>query len=610
MGCGASKPEVSPQEAGAQAPVPAVAVPVIDDSTSASKVAGTTSAEPVASAVPSAPPMSPSFAAASAAPLAVVHAPPPGSPLQIRPPAPLGSSAAQLEGSSRYEELRRRRAGIINQVQRLAGGFLLFGQAMPVIGHVCEGLREILISVEEHQEQAEYVFEAVEKMATFLTSLKLMAENVEKYERGNRKVVQKAMENLNDLVLDYQAAFVAFEENGQLKRAWTQRGHVEALTKLDKEITECLEHLDRDYGLVRDADQIKHNRKVEQQNDIIIAQQAELLRRLSDANMDENQKVGVGASVRMISQQSAEVQPVLTKAAGHLIDGDANAATAVLEEAPEEMKEEAAVLFAGGLAHQQLRDVPAAIKSYQLAVKKDPQMKDALFMLYLAFCQENGGRHNEKALKTLDKCIEIKPSSLDASDRPLFLKLQSLAYAMRGLALREMKRGSPAYEEAEGMFRKAIALDPNYPLAHYHLAVLLQEVRKDVDSAEEGYRAAIDCNPSDQSARKRMQPKAHLCLAYLLMVKGDMEGAEEHFSRHIELEPTPLHATYFALGRILQKRKDFDGAEAAFLQASRLDPENAEYRQLCAEMRRKITQAERKSKKNAKKNSKKSPKKK
>ena len=403
MGCGASKPEESPQEAGATAPPPAVAVPVIDDSTSALKVAGTTSTEPVASAVPSAPPMSPSFAAAPAvpaAPLAVVHATPTDSLLQTRPPAPLTSPAAGLGGSSRYYELRLRRVGIINQLQRLAGGFLLIGQAMPVIGHVCEGLRDILTSAEEHQEQADYVFEAVEKMATFLTSLKLMAENVKKYERGNQEIVEKGIEKLNDLVLGYKAASVAFEENGQLKRAWTKRDHVYALTKLDKEITECLKNLERDYGLVRDDDQVKHNRKVEH-----------LLSRLLDANMDENTKHGVAALVRGSAQESAEVQPVLTDFADRFIDGGPKAAIAVLEDAPEKIKKLAAVLYAGGLAHYAGDDLSAAIESWQFAVEKDPQMYQAWFMLHVAHHQKSGFCDDSR--NALKKCLEIKEMTFD-----------------------------------------------------------------------------------------------------------------------------------------------------------------------------------------------------
>jgi len=494
MGCGASKPEESPQEAGATAPPPAVAVPVIDDSTSALKVAGTTSKEPVASAVPSAPPMSPSFAAAPAAPLAVVHAPPPGSPLQIRPPAPLGSSAAQLEGSSRYEELRRRRAGIINQARRLTGDLLLFGQAMPVIGHVCEGLREILTSVENHQEQADYVFEAAEKMNTYLTSLELMAKNVKTYEFGNQEIVETRKKHLNNLLQNYLGALNVFEEDGQLKRAWNKRGHVEALTKLDKEITECLEHLDRDYGLVRDAD---HGRRVRDQGDDIRQIKREL------------------GSFRRDFLKIDEVK---------------------LEAASTKLKLNAsnAAFFKTGVALLKC-NISAAIEVFRAAVDKDEEMSHAWLLLCIAFERERGSCQD--ALDASYKSIKFMPSSSSTEYRSFcYLTLDILLYNLRN-----------TYDLPEETYRKAIKLnqgdaDPRLFLTHFGLGQLLHE-KRDLSGAEYHLRKGIEIESTQEKTGVILADtdatlgEVRYNLGVILLNRDDCAAAAKEFREAAKLKP-------------------------------------------------------------------------
>jgi tetratricopeptide (TPR) repeat protein len=391
---------------------------------------------------------------------------------------------------------------------------------------------------------------------------------------------------------------------------------------------------------------------VEQQNDTT----NELLRRLFDAKLDEHAKRGYAASVRMIPQQSAEVQRVLTNAAGHLIDGDPEAAIDVVQGASEEMQEEAAVLYTGGLAHEEIGDLPAAIKSYRLAVKKDEKMSDAWDMLSEALSKEHGPC--EEAFYAVRRSMKIAKTPM--------------TYAVLG----GLHESAKDYVAAEKVYLEAIS-DESDASAHFRLAHILEKHRKDDDQAIHYYREATNCDPSFCWNLKMLFAMSHFALGCILQKRKDFVGAEEAFRQASSIDPefsdyhaclgrvlrerkdfagaaaalheavrldSKDHASYGFLGQVLQELNDVDGAQAAFRQASRLNPEypayhamigqilqqrndfagaekefgdaarldesRAEYGQLQKEMQWKLAEAERKSKKNAKKNSKKSRKKK
>ena len=121
---------------------------------------------------------------------------------------------------------------------------------------------------------------------------------------------------------------------------------------------------------------------------------------------------------------------------------------------------------------------------------------------------------------------------------------------------------------AEAAYRAAIAADAGYAAAHYNLGTLLHTERKDADGAEAAYRAAIAVDPGHANA--------HGDLGYLLQnVRQDFDGAEAAYRAAIAADPDHANA-HSNLGTLLrQERKDMDGAEAAYRAAIAADPGNA-----------------------------------
>ncbi|EGB09977.1 hypothetical protein AURANDRAFT_36667 [Aureococcus anophagefferens] len=98
-----------------------------------------------------------------------------------------------------------------------------------------------------------------------------MSKNAAKLEFGNADLVESKMRTLKGLLCDFKLAVDAFGRAGWLKRAFHQRGHVNSLTKLDKEIATCLESLKLDYKLAVDADILQRTYQMEQSITMLVA---------------------------------------------------------------------------------------------------------------------------------------------------------------------------------------------------------------------------------------------------------------------------------------------------------------------------------------------------
>ena len=91
---------------------------------------------------------------------------------------------------------------------------------------------------------------------------------------------------------------------------------------------------------------------------------------------------------------------------------------------------------------------------------------------------------------------------------------------------------------AEDAYRAAIAADPSCSRARGNLGVLLATVRKDIDGAEDAYREAIAAD----SGNARM----HTVLGLLLSAaRGDVDGAEAAYRTAIALDPNHADAHYY-----------------------------------------------------------------
>ena len=89
-----------------------------------------------------------------------------------------------------------------------------------------------------------------------------------------------------------------------------------------------------------------------------------------------------------------------------------------------------------------------------------------------------------------------------------------------------MKLGHP--EEAEALYREALAVDPDHVEANYNLANLLEE-QGDLENAVLFYRKALHEAPDFADA--------HFNLARLLERQGKLEEAKGHWRRYLELDP-------------------------------------------------------------------------
>jgi tetratricopeptide (TPR) repeat protein/serine/threonine protein kinase len=124
-------------------------------------------------------------------------------------------------------------------------------------------------------------------------------------------------------------------------------------------------------------------------------------------------------------------------------------------------------------------------------------------------------------------------------------------------------------DKAIACYRKAIAVDPNYPHAHYNLGIALAAQKK-LDEAIDCFRRAIELNPKDD--------QAHCNLGYALLTQGKAEAACDCFRHAIKLEPTNIMA-HLNLGAALMELKKLDEAVTALRRAVELFPKDA--RPLC-----------------------------
>jgi Flp pilus assembly protein TadD len=119
---------------------------------------------------------------------------------------------------------------------------------------------------------------------------------------------------------------------------------------------------------------------------------------------------------------------------------------------------------------------------------------------------------------------------------------------------------------AAGLFREALAIDPEHALAHSNLGYALGKLG-DLDGAISAFRAAVAVDPQFAMAHSNLGGKLH--------ARGDLAGAETACRAAIAADPQYAMA-HINLGVILKKRGDMAGAEAAFRAAIAANPGYAE----------------------------------
>ena len=121
-------------------------------------------------------------------------------------------------------------------------------------------------------------------------------------------------------------------------------------------------------------------------------------------------------------------------------------------------------------------------------------------------------------------------------------------------------------DEAIKTALKAIAIQPDYGVAHYNLGNLYAQ-RGQFDTAQRHFEEALKLYPN--------YADVHSNYGQLLAERGDLETGMEHFRKAIELNPT-LGRAYLNLGVALAKKGNLDEAIRTLREAVRVAPESAE----------------------------------
>ena len=118
-------------------------------------------------------------------------------------------------------------------------------------------------------------------------------------------------------------------------------------------------------------------------------------------------------------------------------------------------------------------------------------------------------------------------------------------------------------EEAQGSFRTAISLDPDYEEAYYNLAATLTETS--MDEARSMLQKAIDIDPNYAVAHRELGR---------CFLNENLPEAEYNLWRAIQLAPHDGWAHIY-LGNLFWRSRDFEPAEAAFRKAIEVWPDSS-----------------------------------
>lgn len=116
--------------------------------------------------------------------------------------------------------------------------------------------------------------------------------------------------------------------------------------------------------------------------------------------------------------------------------------------------------------------------------------------------------------------------------------------------------------EAEGYFRKAIAVDSTFADAYHNLGLLFT-LENRLGEAESAYRKTIAVDPHHQDA--------YHSLGTLLNEQGRLIEAEDAFRKAITADPNRAE-TYFSLAVLLTNNKRWKEAEEIYRKAVEVDP--------------------------------------
>ncbi len=135
------------------------------------------------------------------------------------------------------------------------------------------------------------------------------------------------------------------------------------------------------------------------------------------------------------------------------------------------------------------------------------------------------------------------------------------AQVIHGIGNLLQQRG--AFAEAIEHYRRVLSLAPDLALAHYNLGYSLEQLGRR-DEAVQAYRDALARRPDIALAQFR--------LGSLLHDMGQLDEAAECYQRAIALKPD-LARAHYQLGKLLQRQSRLEQSAEAFLRAIEIDPD-------------------------------------
>jgi tetratricopeptide (TPR) repeat protein len=232
-----------------------------------------------------------------------------------------------------------------------------------------------------------------------------------------------------------------------------------------------------------------------------------------------------------------------------------------------------------GTAYYKKSDFPKAMEYLKKATAADPANGEATQLLGLSYYL---GGHPADAIPLLEKVQGwYSRANVDASYILGICYIQTKDYAQARKAFGKMFDVPPdsaasylftarmlfrqEYNPvAEEYARKAAALDPKLPLAHYMLGELYI-FKSRIPEAVEEFQKELAINPANAATYYKLAD------AYSRIQK--YEDAERLLQRSIWLDSTST-GPYILMGKVLEKKGEFDLAVRALQRAVTMDPNN------------------------------------
>lgn len=233
-----------------------------------------------------------------------------------------------------------------------------------------------------------------------------------------------------------------------------------------------------------------------------------------------------------------------------------------------------------GIAERRTGDIPTARADLEQAFPKlqDEKIRIQTGMELIEIY--SASEDLDKAASTVSVLREMKPTDetilytsyrvysdlANESLLSLSVVAPNSAHMHQAMAHELAKQGSDA--AAIENFRAALKIDPNLPGLHSELAEMLNisSVPAEKEEAEVEYKKALEVNPFDEQAERR--------LGDIAARKNDLKEADARFTRALQLRPDDPEAD-IGLAKVLMAMNEPLKAEPLLEHAIQLDPTSA-----------------------------------